>query len=174
MEGNPPTSGSEHAPGSAPLVQRPRLLDLVEQGTENQLTLISAPAGSGKTVLLRAWMAATAQREPIAHVALAREHADRRTFWLDVLAAAGRARPELRGVAVPAGGAGSFAPLKTALDELDEPLLLVLDDLHQVGADEVPADLEWLLEHVPTGFGWWWPRAATRRCGFSASGSPAR
>jgi LuxR family transcriptional regulator, maltose regulon positive regulatory protein len=66
-------------------------LDLVEQGTENKLTLISAPAGSGKTVLLRAWMAATARRDSIAHVALAGEHADRRTFWLDVLAATGRA-----------------------------------------------------------------------------------
>jgi LuxR family maltose regulon positive regulatory protein len=126
-------------------------LDLVEQGTQNKLTLISASAGSGKTVLLRAWMAATAQRDSIAHVALAGEHADRRTFWLDVLAAAGRARTELRGVAVPAGGPGSLAPLKTALEELGEPLLLVLDDLHQAGADEVPADLEWLLENVPNG-----------------------
>jgi LuxR family transcriptional regulator, maltose regulon positive regulatory protein len=126
-------------------------LDLVEQGTENQLTLISAPAGSGKTVLLRAWMAGTAQRERIAHVALAREHADRRTFWLDVLAAAGRARSQLRGVAVPAGGPGSLAPLKAALEELGEPLLLVLDDLHHAGADDVPADLEWLLENVADG-----------------------
>jgi LuxR family maltose regulon positive regulatory protein len=126
-------------------------LDLVEHGTKNQLTLISAPAGSGKTVLLRAWMAATAQHDAIAHVALAGEHADRRTFWLDVLAAAGRARPQLREVAVPAGGRGSLAPLKRALEELREPLLLVLDDLHQVGADQVPTDLEWLLEQVPDG-----------------------
>jgi LuxR family transcriptional regulator, maltose regulon positive regulatory protein len=126
-------------------------LDLVEQGTKNQLTLISAPAGSGKTVLLRAWMARAPHRDAIAHVALAAEHADRRSFWLDVLAEAGRVRPELGGVAVPAGGAGSLAPLKGALQELDEPLVLVLDDLHQAGADEVPADLEWLLEHVPDG-----------------------
>ena len=126
-------------------------MDLVEQGTENQLTLISAPAGSGKTVLLRAWMAAMAQRDSIAYVALAGEHADRRTFWLDVLAAAGRARHQLRGVAIPTGGPGSLAPVKSALEELDEPLLLVLDDLHHAGADEVPADLDWLLENVPNG-----------------------
>ena len=68
-----------------------------------------------------------------------------------MLAEAGRARPELSGVAVPAGGAGSLAPLKRALEELDKPLVLVLDDLHQAGADEVPADLEWLLENVPDG-----------------------
>ena len=89
-------------------------------------------------MLLRAWMAATARRDSIAHVALAREHADRRTFWLNVLAAAGRARPELSGVAVPAGGPGSLAPLKTALEVLGQPLLLVLDDLHQVGAGRGP------------------------------------
>ncbi len=151
-EGTPPTSGSEHVPGSAaPLVQRPRLVDLVEQGTENQLTLISAPAGSGKTVLLRAWMAETAQRDAIAHVTLAGEHADRRTFWLDVLAEAGRVRPQLSEVPVPVGGMGSLAPLKRALEELHEPLVLVLDDLHKVGADEVPSDLEWLLQNVPDG-----------------------
>jgi LuxR family maltose regulon positive regulatory protein len=102
-------------------------------------------------VLLRAWMAATPQRDAIAHVALAAEHADRRTFWLDVLAEAGRVRPQLSGVAVPAGGAGALAPLKRALEELDEPLVLVLDDLHHAGVDEIPADLEWLLEHVPDG-----------------------
>jgi LuxR family transcriptional regulator, maltose regulon positive regulatory protein len=126
-------------------------LDLVEQGTESQLTLISAPAGSGKTVLLRAWMAATAHRDAIGHVALAPEHADRRTFWRDVLAEAGRARPELSGVAVPAGGPGALTPLQRALEDLGEPLVLVLDDLHQAGPDEVPADIEWLLEHVPDG-----------------------
>jgi LuxR family maltose regulon positive regulatory protein len=102
-------------------------------------------------VLLRAWIASTAQRDAIAHVVVVREHADRRTFWLDVLAEAGRAHPQLSGVPVPAGGMSSLAPLKRALEELREPLLLVLDDLHEACAGEVPADLEWLLEHVPSG-----------------------
>jgi LuxR family transcriptional regulator, maltose regulon positive regulatory protein len=142
------TSGFEHA-RSATLVERPRLVDLVEQGVERPLTLISAPAGCGKTVLLHAWMTSAATPETIAHVALAREHADRRTFWLDLLAAVARARPELTGLAVPARRGGSLAPIRTALTALPEPLRLVLDDFHVVGVGEVAADLEWLIEHVP-------------------------
>src|SRR5215218_671617 len=149
-KGLAPTSGSEHTPGSASLLDRPRLLDLVERGVEGPLTLISAPAGSGKTVLLRAWMAAAAHPATIAHVALAREHADRRTFWLDVLAAFGRARPQLTGLALPVDDRSLLAAVRDALAELPEPLRLVLDDFHNV-TGEVPGELEWLLDQVPTG-----------------------
>jgi LuxR family transcriptional regulator, maltose regulon positive regulatory protein len=96
-------------------------------------------------------MASAAEPEKIAHVALAREHAHRRTFWLDVLASMARARPELTGLPVPARGGSSLAAIRTALAELAEPLLLVLDDFHEVGAGEVAANLEWLIEHVPAG-----------------------
>jgi LuxR family transcriptional regulator, maltose regulon positive regulatory protein len=142
------TSGFGHAAGSAPLVERPRLLGLVEAGVEGPLTLISAPAGSGKTVLLREWMASAPASETIAHVPLAPEHAGRRAFWLEVLAALARARPELAGLAVPARGAGSLAALRDALAELDDPVRLVLDDFHAVGGGQVAADLEWLIEHA--------------------------
>ena len=151
-KGLAPTPGSEHAAGLAPLVERPRLLDLVERGATGPLTLISAPAGSGKSVLLRTWMASAEKPNTIAHVALAREHAQRRAFWVDVLAAIARARPKLTGIAVPLRGGSSLAPLRSALDDLPEPLVLVLDDFHEVGTGDVPQDLEWLLEQMPAGF----------------------
>jgi LuxR family transcriptional regulator, maltose regulon positive regulatory protein len=94
---------------------------------------------------------AAAAPETIAHVALTREHADRRTFWLDVLAAFGRARPQLSGLAVPARGRTSLAAIRDALAELTEPLCLVLDDFHEAGVGEVPDDIEWLLDQVPAG-----------------------
>jgi LuxR family transcriptional regulator, maltose regulon positive regulatory protein len=133
------------------LLDRPRLLEMVDSAVEHPLTLISAPAGSGKTVLLRAWMASAAHPETIAHVALGPEHAARRRFWLDVLEAVARARPELAGLAVPMRGDGSLHAIRTALDELPEPLRLALDDFHEVGTRQVPADIEWLLEHASTG-----------------------
>ena len=141
------TSGQ--APGSASLIDRPRLLALVERGTARPLTLLSAPAGSGKTVLLDAWIATAAEPEAIAHLTLTREHADRRTFWVDVVAAMARARPRLTGLAVPAPGSGALGGLRDALAEEAEPLQLVLDDFHTVGTGDVSADVEWLVEHVP-------------------------
>jgi LuxR family transcriptional regulator, maltose regulon positive regulatory protein len=96
-------------------------------------------------------MASAHEPETIAHVQLAREHAERRTFWLDILTAIARARPELSGLAVPRHGSRSLAAIRAALAELPEPLCLVLDDLHLVGASEALVDLEWLIEHVPSG-----------------------
>ena len=73
----------------------------------------------------------------------------RRTFWVDVLAEVGRARPSLTGLPVPARTRHSLAPIRDALAAADEPLCLVLDDFHEVATGEVPADLEWLVDHVP-------------------------
>jgi LuxR family maltose regulon positive regulatory protein len=141
------TSGQ--APSSASLVERPRLLDLVERGAEGPLTLISAPAGSGKTVLLNEWVASAPGPETVALVRLAREHSDRRTFWLDVLAALARARPELSGLAVPGRGRSSLAAIRDAVAKLEAPLRVALDDFQHVGPGQVAADIEWLVEHAP-------------------------
>jgi LuxR family transcriptional regulator, maltose regulon positive regulatory protein len=127
------------------------LIDLVERGMDGPFTLISAPAGSGKTVLLRSWMGSAVDPKAIAHLALGREHADRRAFWLDVLAAIALARPELTGLRVPARGDGPLAVIRSALEELSEPLRLVLDDFHVVSGGQVAADLEWLINHASTG-----------------------
>ena len=94
---------------------------------------------------------AAAAPETIAHVALTREHADRRAFWLDVLAAFGRARPQLTGLAIPARGRTSLGAIRDALAELTGPLRLVLDDFHEAGVGEVADDLEWLIEQAPAG-----------------------
>jgi LuxR family transcriptional regulator, maltose regulon positive regulatory protein len=128
------------------VVERQRLIELIERGVHGPLTLISAPAGSGKTVLLGEWMAAAEAPGGIAHVALTREHRARRAFWLDVHAALARAEPALTGLAVPARGSRSFAPLRDALDRVTGPVVLVLDDFHAVGTGDVLADVASLLE----------------------------
>ena len=97
-------------------------------------------------MLLRTWLAEASDPDAIAHVALTREHSGRRAFWLDVLAAMSRARPELTGLAAPARGSRSLGGLRAGLDRIDAPLIVVLDDFQEVGTGDVLADVESLLE----------------------------
>ena len=54
------------------LVGRPRLLERLSRGAESKLTLVSAPAGFGKTTLLAEWLEAIRRRREIDGVAFAR------------------------------------------------------------------------------------------------------
>jgi LuxR family transcriptional regulator, maltose regulon positive regulatory protein len=133
------------------LVQRPRLTELVERGTEGPLTLISAPAGWGKTALVTEWRRSGAAPGPTAWLPLEKGHGDRRKLWTDIVAAAARAHPGLASLAVPPRGSlEAFREEAVAgLRDVEEPLVLVLDDFHEVSAAEVMEDLDWLLEHGP-------------------------
>jgi LuxR family maltose regulon positive regulatory protein len=90
-----------------------------------------------------------AEPASVARVSLRREHADRRTFWVDVLDEIARAHPSLTGLPVPARTKSSLAGVADALIDLKEPLCLVLDDFHEVASGEIPGDLEWLVGNVP-------------------------
>ena len=57
------------------LVSRPRLIERLNQGAQRKLTLVSAPAGFGKTTLLAEWLAATAASERRRGLGLARPEA---------------------------------------------------------------------------------------------------
>ena len=52
------------------LVTRPRLSDRLSRGGESKLTLVSAPAGFGKTTLLAEWLASTPVEKQIAWLSL--------------------------------------------------------------------------------------------------------
>jgi LuxR family maltose regulon positive regulatory protein len=130
---------------------RPRLLELLDRGMERPLTLVSAPAGSGKTELLAQWIGAGRAPGPVAWVPLGRDDADPHRFWADVVASLGAARVELATLVPPPRG--ELRPFLTSvintLAGVDEPLVLVLDDLHLVGAASIVRDLEWMLENAP-------------------------
>ena len=126
----------------APYLRRPRLLARLEEAASTTpLTLVVAPAGTGKTTLLAGWMA----------------EATRPTSWLTLDEAsgdAGRLAAEIR-AAVDTLPPGSLTDTAGRLpDELDErpipPGVLVIDDAHAVDAD--PAAVEVLasfLQHPP-------------------------
>ena len=77
------------------MVVRRRLHELLDEGAQRVLTLISAPPGAGKTVLLASWIAAGGPPGPVAWLSLDPADADRRRFWravLEALTAEGGAR----------------------------------------------------------------------------------
>jgi LuxR family maltose regulon positive regulatory protein len=64
---------------------RRALLDELSAGA--RVTLVSAPAGSGKTSLLRSWMSDAAVGERVAWVTVARREREPQRFWMDVIGA---------------------------------------------------------------------------------------
>ena len=142
------------------LVPRPRLSERLDRGTASKLTLVSAPAGFGKTTLLTEWLAAgpaaPAGERLAAWLSLDRADNDPASFWTYVIAA-------LRTVA---SGVGASAlaflqaprppPIETVLTALLNDLgataaeiVLVLDDYQVIDAPEVQDAMAFLLDHLP-------------------------
>jgi LuxR family transcriptional regulator, maltose regulon positive regulatory protein len=132
-------------------VPRPRLVDLVERGLEGPLTLLAASPGAGKSALLGAW--AAERSGPLGWLSLDPLDRDRRRFWrgvLEALARGGAPEPVASLAVPPTASVDPVVPeLVNALEHLDEPLVLVLDDLHEIGDGGAIADLDRLFRHPP-------------------------
>ncbi len=141
------------------LVARPRLSERLRHGTGSALTLVSAPAGFGKTTLLTDWLAATpgAGRQA-AWLSLDQRDNDPALFWTYLVAA-------LRTACASTDGFGDGAlslltpplpPIETVLTALlndlhavADDIVLVLDDYHVIDAPDVHRGMAFLLEHLP-------------------------
>jgi LuxR family maltose regulon positive regulatory protein len=131
------------------------LLALLDEGAQGPLTLLAAPAGYGKTLLLASWAATARPPGAVAWVTVGPDDAQPPTFWghvLDALAATGIAPAE----GSPAGldprldGGHLFVrSLASWLAELPAPVVLVLDDLHEAGGEAVATELRLLLRFAP-------------------------
>ena len=118
------------------------------------MTVVSAPAGSGKTVLLRSWISEAGLEGSATWVPVGREERDPQRFWLSVLGAlrqttAGSglvreltAAPDLDGWAVVERLLKDLAPL-------EDRIWLVIDDVHHLGSAEALRQLELLLMRAP-------------------------
>jgi LuxR family maltose regulon positive regulatory protein len=134
-----------------PLVKRPRLFELLDEGVEGPLTLISAPAGAGKTSLLASWL--VAKPRPVAWLA-PRPQITEAAFWAELLASVQRVAPPrsaLRRLAGPRSGtpAPFVVELLNGFVELDEPLVVIVDDFHLVKSRELCSAIEQLLRAAP-------------------------
>jgi LuxR family transcriptional regulator, maltose regulon positive regulatory protein len=127
------------------------LCDLLSRSALRPLTLLSAPAGWGKTSLLSEWIDSGQWAGRAAWLGLEAADADRQRFWSAVTAALREARPDLARLPRPrpAGLDASVTSLMNALDARPDPVVLVLDDLQEAASSEVVADLDWLAEHAP-------------------------
>ncbi len=135
-------------------VPRPRLSDQLKPHTVRRLTLLSAPAGFGKTTLLSAWLA---QSElPNAWLSLDENDNDVVTFLSYFIAAVQTIFPDAARATQALTNALTLPPLAiltvsliNELDELDEPFILVLDDYQVIQALPIHALMEELLRHSP-------------------------
>ncbi|PXY18302.1 LuxR C-terminal-related transcriptional regulator [Prauserella flavalba] len=139
-------------------VSRPRLLGLLDRATEQPVSVLCAPAGTGKTLLLSEW-ALRMDDAVTALVSLDAYDRDDRRLWsavLDALAAQPGvpASSPLRTLGVPddpSADPGFLAEVADALDALETPVFLILDDVEElVGAGPRRA-LEALVRHQPAG-----------------------
>ncbi len=130
------------------VVDRPRLVELLDRTTEVPLTLVSAPAGSGKTALVASWVAGRTS-EDIAWITFEdRDGVPARQFWSDLLACV---HEHLVGPQPSADqGAGEAVDLVTALagtvTRLERRLTVVLDGCELLSSD-LAADLDYVLRH---------------------------
>src|SRR5580700_5633696 len=145
--------------GARALAPRPRgvvsRLGLFERlGESARVTMVSAPAGSGKTVLLRSWIAEAGLGDRAAWVPVSREERDSQRFWLAVLDALRQtsAGSTLVRPVTAAPGLDGWAIVERLLKDLAplaEPVWLVLDDVHELGSAAARSQLELLLMRAP-------------------------
>jgi LuxR family transcriptional regulator, maltose regulon positive regulatory protein len=136
-------------------VIRQRLHGLLDEGVQGPLTLVAAPAGYGKTLLLGSWATAGHPPGPVAWVRTGPGDDHPPRFWAQVLAAlrgAGAVRPDglLAGLdPPPEPGDGFLGALVGGLFELERPVVLILDDLHEAAGPAVMHQLRFLLRQAP-------------------------
>ena len=144
---------SQRKPGPpAPrLIQRGELLASLDRAAEAKVTLISAPAGGGKTSLLRAWADGPGQSYRLAVVQVQRDQQDSQQFWLAVLSAIRQAPGEGEQLAAtPEFNQAAIADrVRSELAEYHDRTYLIIDDLHELTSAEALTQLTRLLEKLP-------------------------
>jgi LuxR family maltose regulon positive regulatory protein len=148
-------------PPRAKIVQRPRLIEHLDAGLTagSRLTLISAPAGFGKTTLVSEWISSCGR--PVAWLSLDEGDNDLSRFLTYIIAALQTLPPKTGGANI---GAVALVVLQspqppptetiltTLLNEIaafSDNFILVLDDYHLIDSQPVDQALVFLVEHLP-------------------------
>jgi len=142
---------------SHPLIHRPHLNTLLQESLRHPLTLVSAPAGFGKTMLLASWAQSLPTNGPlVAWVSLDEEDNEPQLFWTYVLSAldmhqSERFTPLLK--YLQSSQTPSLKYVLTAFTNLlvdsAQDYLLILDDYHVITEEQIHTSLSYLVEHLP-------------------------
>jgi LuxR family maltose regulon positive regulatory protein len=145
-----------HVPAiGAQLVRRTALLDVLSAGRHRKLTLLSAPAGWGKTILLAQWALTAGKDQRFGWLSLDSSDNDPVWFWMYVVAALQKISPGvgIRALELLAMGADPVqVVLPTLLNDLDtiaSPMVLILDDYHLVSSRAVHEQLAFFISRIP-------------------------
>jgi LuxR family maltose regulon positive regulatory protein len=133
------------------LVSRARLLNRLDDSQSIRLTLISAPAGFGKTTLVASWLA----KQRCAWISLDEDDDDYVRFWTYATAAMQTLDPEIGKnflatleSPLPHREEKALTLLLNDLDSGRERFVLVLDDLHTIASREIFESLSFFIEHL--------------------------
>src|SRR5829696_2508949 len=138
---------------------RPRLLEPLRSASEyNKITLISAPAGYGKTTLLTQWREAEKASLPFAWVTVDEQDNDPVRLWSHVVEAVRQVVPEEDFAADVIGTMSTVAQglvettlpmFINALAELPQRVVLVLDDYQFITQNDCRESVAYFVEHLP-------------------------
>ena len=151
-----------------PVLPRPRLFDLLLAATEHRVTVVNASAGAGKTMLLASWLSWTTSRRA-AWVSFDRNDNEPKIFWSYVVEAVRRATAGREGDVFGPLSANDVAHERfperflDVVAGLEEPVVLVIDQAHEITDPRLLAGLDVILRHTP----------ATLRLVLSGRGLPA-
>ena len=140
------------------LVARPRLLQKLDQGLQEKLTLISALPGSGKTTLLAEWQAVHHDTHfPLLWVSLDESDNDSTRFWSYVAKAIETLAPGisedvltlLHSFPAPPIASVLISLLNAISSTIQKDFVLVLDDYHCIVTESIHTSLTYVLDHMP-------------------------
>ena len=136
------------------IVPRARLIDQLNSGLHRKLSLVSAPAGFGKTTLVSSWI--HQQERPAAWISLDEDDNDLRVFLSYLIAALQIIEKNIGNeilLTIQASQALQVPSLLTMIvneiDALEKELILVLDDYHRITNRAVHDALDFLIQHMP-------------------------
>ena len=146
-------------PGPRPgLVPRPRLNEQLDRGAVSKLTLVSAPAGFGKSRLLAEWLAGKSATGEGAAAWLSLDSGDNVpvTFWSYLIAALRTAAPGIGGNELEILTSPQPPPIEVVLTTLlndigatGSDIVLVVDDYHLIDSRDIQDAMAFLLDHMP-------------------------